>query len=539
MQSNNNQQQAAEGFSVIDAAEKIARARAGLMRSHPMWGTLLMRLKIRESKNPKMRSMVTDGRAVEWSRAFVDALSVEEVGTVLAHETAHCALKHVFRQGDRDRKAYEEACDHVVNLLLTEGGFKFPEGDKHYCDPQFKGMSAEQVYPIVYARQQQEKEEQEQQQEQQKQKQQKGQQSDSQDQQQQKSESSEQQEGGESQEGDSDEGSDSMGQMAKPGSLGDDEGEPSDEQQDEEQDGDSEQDPDADDDDGEQEEESEQQEPGEGEEQQPGDDASEGEPQEGSEQQSQASEQQSGDDQSGEMSEAEQRALEGDWGQAAAAAAQQATQRGHGSAQQQRTFRQSNAQALSFEEYLRFFLARCTDRSEQTWRRQSRRTIASGPYLPGRRGQRIGALVCVIDTSGSIDEKALAKFCLQVASAQADLRPSEIILLAADDEVGAETRFGRGEQFEASKEMLVGGGGTDFRPAFARVLEIRDVEGIEIAGVLYLTDLQGDFPTAEDAEANDYPPTLWCFDSSSCYGVEQKKNLLASVPFGEVAEMQK
>ena len=49
-----------------------------------------------------------------------------------------------------------------------------------------------------------------------------------------------------------------------------------------------------------------------------------------------------------------------------------------------------------------------------------------------------------------------------------------------------------------------GGGGTAFEPIFERVKELQDA-GEMIAGVIYLTDMDGSFPSAEEVEV----ATLW------------------------------
>ena len=65
----------------------------------------------------------------------------------------------------------------------------------------------------------------------------------------------------------------------------------------------------------------------------------------------------------------------------------------------------------------------------------------------------------------------------------------------------AEYRLTPGDELPTQAE---GGGGTDFRPAFARVAEL-EAEGERIAGLVYLTDLLGYFPNADDVSI----PTLW------------------------------
>lgn len=503
-----------EDFTLIPPEQRIARARSWLLRNKPMWGALLMRLKIAPSRT-KTDGMITDAVRILYHPDFVATLDLEGCCFSLAHEVAHCALRHVFRIGDRDHEAFEEAADHVVNLMLVRDGFKVPDHIEVLMDPQFEGMSVEQVYPIILAQKQQEQQAQAQAQQQQ----QKGAQGS-------KSGDSEPQSGSASadDEGDSDseqqESSAAQGQqkkekrpgeMAAPGSLkdpGESDGagdQPADDAAEEESEREA------------------QEAQGSGDD---GDSDSSGEQQQGS-----------GDEQGGEMSEADAQSLSDEWGQAAATAAMQASKRGQGSMQSRRGLLESNKAPRSFEEYLRYFIAQRCTRSDQSWRRQSRASISSGIYLPGRRGQRLGALVAVIDTSGSIDDRALHKFVINLQKAQADLRPDLLIAIYADDMVCKEVRFDRHDEFSVEAEMPVGGGGTDFKPAFMRMCEIRDNESIDIAGVVYLTDLDGPMHSAAEAAELDLPPTLWCFDSHDV-SVWRRESLVERVTFGEVAVLE-
>jgi len=133
------------------------------------------------------------------------------------------------------------------------------------------------------------------------------------------------------------------------------------------------------------------------------------------------------------------------------------------------------------------------------WSRQARRTATAPVIYPRRKRDDLGAVVFVRDTSGSISPAQVAAFNSHVANVIADTGCSAIVL-DADAAVQAEYRLSPGDELPARAE---GGGGTDFRPAFARVDELV-AEGERIAGVVYLTDLMGRHPdTAPDL------PVLW------------------------------
>jgi predicted metal-dependent peptidase len=146
---------------------------------------------------------------------------------------------------------------------------------------------------------------------------------------------------------------------------------------------------------------------------------------------------------------------------------------------------------------------RSTISSVPDWSRQARRTATAPVIYPRRRRDDLGAVVFVRDTSGSIGTATVAEFNAHIANVIAETG-CDAIVLDADAAVQAEYRLAPGEDVPVRAE---GGGGTDFRPAFARVEELR-AEGERIAGVVYLTDLCGTHPaTAPDL------PILWACTS--------------------------
>ena len=91
----------------------------------------------------------TDGiRLIVAPSFFMQHSSAERKGLIL-HEIMHVALKHMTRLGTRDTKIYRKAADYVVNGLLIDSGYSIPSCGLY--DPQYKGMSTEQVYAILKA----------------------------------------------------------------------------------------------------------------------------------------------------------------------------------------------------------------------------------------------------------------------------------------------------------------------------------------------------------------------------------------------------
>lgn len=89
-----------------------------------------------------------DGINLYMNQDFFMGLTHEERMGLLAHEAWHVAFQHMFRKGLRDHKIHNEACDHVINLMLEDAGIKLPAGALK--DPSYKDLSSEEVYNIIF-----------------------------------------------------------------------------------------------------------------------------------------------------------------------------------------------------------------------------------------------------------------------------------------------------------------------------------------------------------------------------------------------------
>lgn len=93
----------------------------------------------------------TNGKEIIWgTKFFMEMLDNEERVFLMLHETLHVALLHMVRMPKgwcHDR--WNIACDHVINLILIERGFKMPRKVPGHADKQYTGMHAEAVYRLL------------------------------------------------------------------------------------------------------------------------------------------------------------------------------------------------------------------------------------------------------------------------------------------------------------------------------------------------------------------------------------------------------
>lgn len=171
---------------------------------------------------------------------------------------------------------------------------------------------------------------------------------------------------------------------------------------------------------------------------------------------------------------------------------------------------------VDWRETLRRFIDE-SSRREYSWNRPNRRYAGSGFILPGTVADGMSRLVVIVDTSGSIDDSALASFAAELESAFQEGAAERLSVVYAD------TRVHRVDEFEAGDVVRIkakGGGGTDFADAFRWIAR----EAPDASAVLFFTDLKtrsfGDDPGA---------PVLWAVWGDS----RQFDTLAGRVPFGE------
>lgn len=125
----------------------LNKAKVGIMtkKNSVFISTILFSLKF--SWDESIPTACTDGLRLLINPSFFNNMSAEARIGLLAHESWHVAFQHMLRVGDRDFGIWNQAADHVINLMLLDKGYSLPEGGLH--DPQFKGMSSEQVYDLL------------------------------------------------------------------------------------------------------------------------------------------------------------------------------------------------------------------------------------------------------------------------------------------------------------------------------------------------------------------------------------------------------
>ena len=122
--------------------------------------------------------------------------------------------------------------------------------------------------------------------------------------------------------------------------------------------------------------------------------------------------------------------------------------------------------------------------------------------LESRESKKIRDFVIVIDTSESTSGELVKAFLKEtfglLKTGESFFAKCNIAVMQCDDAVRDLTFLHSTDELDrfAACLTLTGGGGTDFRPAFAKIEELRrDGTLRDLQGVLYFTDGKGTYPT--------------------------------------------
>lgn len=133
----------------MEAAEKLTKARAGLVLDQPFFGSLALRLQYK-AEDCRCETAWTNGVELGFNPGFVDSLTLEQTKGLLAHEVLHIACAHHARRGNRDPKRWNEASDYAINDILKQSGFALPEnglsgwGTEHSADDIYAKLPSPQ-----------------------------------------------------------------------------------------------------------------------------------------------------------------------------------------------------------------------------------------------------------------------------------------------------------------------------------------------------------------------------------------------------------
>jgi predicted metal-dependent peptidase len=188
---------------------------------------------------------------------------------------------------------------------------------------------------------------------------------------------------------------------------------------------------------------------------------------------------------------------ESDWRVATVRAAQAAKMHGKLPASLERLIDGIVNPKVDWRTTLQHLVQQALAKDDYSWKMPNSRYVASGLYLPSLQSERIPPMVIAVDTSGSIGSTELAEFSAEINAIAAQCKPESIVVIYCDARVNRIEEYEPGDYIELKP---VGGGGTNFKPAFTYVED----QALEPCVLIYLTDMHGSFPEC----APEYP-VIW------------------------------
>ena len=129
----------------------LSEARTYLLWHFPFFGRLAMRMNFEITESVETAAIRADATCY-FNPTFLERLSVEGRAFVIAHELCHVAFAYFDRVADRMADLFNAAHDYVINQILVDAGLEPPDGLKLLLDPQYKDMSAEEIYDLLRAK---------------------------------------------------------------------------------------------------------------------------------------------------------------------------------------------------------------------------------------------------------------------------------------------------------------------------------------------------------------------------------------------------
>lgn len=141
----------ASPVNTAEVERKVSKAKALLILDHPFFGTAVSKRPIIYTSAVPTAAMAATGQ-MYINPAFIETggkddgpLSVRQIMFLLAHEAMHYMLCHGLRLGHRDHKAWNIACDKVINDTLIDAKVgDFIDGGVTMRDA--RNFAAEELY---------------------------------------------------------------------------------------------------------------------------------------------------------------------------------------------------------------------------------------------------------------------------------------------------------------------------------------------------------------------------------------------------------
>lgn len=133
--------------NIMSVEDRLTKARINLLIHYPFFGILSLKLQIKEDVSCPTAG--TDGNYLYYNTDFINGLNDRQIAFVIIHETMHCALRHIWRLGNKQKTLWNMACDYAIHSILKSQSNYIEMLKDILYDSRFNDMSAEQIYEIL------------------------------------------------------------------------------------------------------------------------------------------------------------------------------------------------------------------------------------------------------------------------------------------------------------------------------------------------------------------------------------------------------
>lgn len=158
--------------------------------------------------------------------------------------------------------------------------------------------------------------------------------------------------------------------------------------------------------------------------------------------------------------------------------------------------------------------------SDFTWMKQSKKSIASGFYMPSVKKENVN-IVCFVDVSGSISQDELKEFITEIYNISRYFESLKIQIIFWDTQMNNHFTLNQSTIKDILDYKFQGGGGTTFDKCY----EWTDENIPNTKLIVFFTDGYASFPKAEDIK------TIWILTKEGC-----KED---DIPYGQIIKLEK
>jgi predicted metal-dependent peptidase len=159
---------------------------------------------------------------------------------------------------------------------------------------------------------------------------------------------------------------------------------------------------------------------------------------------------------------------------------------------------------VNWKDALREFVSSvCKGKDDSTWAKPNRRWLQHDVYMPSTISETMGRIVVAVDTSGSIDGRAVNRFLSEVVAIMNNVNPELVDLLYWDSAVAGHEVYGQGDGDKLMTSTKPKGGGGTSPSCITTYLKDKNIvpECVVVLTDGYVGDDWGGTWTS---------PVLWC-----------------------------